>query len=115
MLELLRLALHALGAAVRSRRDLALDNLVLRHQLQVALRTNAHPRLRAPDRVFWVWLRHRWPNGAGSPAICPFWPPPGVTTVLEFDNSFDNNAGGRPWLQRHAEDDSANTITGAPA
>jgi hypothetical protein len=38
-----------------------------------------------------------------------------LTTVFGFDNSFDNNTGGRPWLQRHAEDDSANTITGAPA
>ena len=63
MLELLRLALHALGAAVRSRRDLALDNLVLRHQLQVALRTNLHPRLRASDRVLWVWLRRLWSEG----------------------------------------------------
>ena len=47
MLELLRLALNPLVAAVRSRRDLALENLVLRHQLQVALRTNPHPHLRA--------------------------------------------------------------------
>jgi len=31
------------------------------------------------------------------------------------DNSFDNNAGGCPGLRRHAEDDSANRITGAPA
>jgi transposase InsO family protein len=63
MLELLRLALHTFFAAVRSRRDLALENLVLRHQLQVALRTNPHPRLRAPDRVLRVWLRHLWPEG----------------------------------------------------
>ncbi len=61
MLELVRLALHTSVAAVRSRRDLALENLVLRHQLQVALRTNPHPHLRAPDRVFWVWLRRLWP------------------------------------------------------
>ena len=49
-------------AAVRSRRDLALENLVLRHQLQVALRTNPHPQLRASDRVLWLWLRHVWPQ-----------------------------------------------------
>src|ERR1700736_6465690 len=63
MPELLRLALQTFVAAVRSRRDLALENLVLRHQLQVALRTNPHPRLRVPDRVLWVWLRHLWPEG----------------------------------------------------
>ncbi len=61
MLELLFLALHALRAAVRSRRDLALENLVLRHQLGVALRTHPRPRLRGPDRVLWVWLRRLWP------------------------------------------------------
>jgi hypothetical protein len=27
------------------------------------LRTNPHPRLRAPDRVLWVWLRCLWPEG----------------------------------------------------
>ncbi len=63
MLELLQLVLHTFVAAVRSHRDLALENLVLRHQLQVALRTNPHPRLRAPDRVLWDWLRRLWPKG----------------------------------------------------
>jgi len=57
MLELLWLALHTLRAAVSSRRDLALENLVLRHQVGVALRTNPRPRLRGPDRVLWVWRR----------------------------------------------------------
>jgi hypothetical protein len=57
-------------------------------------------------------------SGQGGPetsAICPFRRREGLTTVLGFDNSFDNNAGGRPWFRRHAADDSANTITGAPA
>jgi len=48
MLELLLPALRPLRAAVRSRWDLALENLVLRHQLGVALRTNPRPRLRGP-------------------------------------------------------------------
>ncbi len=51
MPELLFLALRTFVAAIRSRRHLTLENLVLRHQLQVASRTNPHPRLRAPDRV----------------------------------------------------------------
>ncbi len=63
MPELLFLVLRTFVAAIRSRRDLTLENLVLRHQLQVALRTNPHPRLRAPDRVLWVWLRRLWPDG----------------------------------------------------
>ena len=40
-----------------------LENLALRHQLQVALRRNPHPRLRTRDRVLWVWLRGVWPDG----------------------------------------------------
>ncbi len=63
MLEVLLLFLRTAVLAARSRRDLALENLVLRHQLQVALRTNPHPRLRARDRVLWVWLRQLWPDG----------------------------------------------------
>ncbi len=63
MPELLLLVLRTFVAAIRSRRDLTLENLVLRHQLQVALRTNPHPRLRAADRVLWVWLRHLWSEG----------------------------------------------------
>ena len=54
MLELLLLAVPIFVAAFRSRRDIALENLVLRHQLQVALGTNPHPRLRTQDRVLWV-------------------------------------------------------------
>ncbi len=61
MLQLLLLLFRALLACVRSRRDVALENLVVRHQLLVALRTNARPRLRAPDRILWVWLRRLWP------------------------------------------------------
>lgn len=55
--------LAVLVAVFRSRRDLILENAVLRHQLQVALRTNRRPRLRQHDRVVWVWLSRIWPNG----------------------------------------------------
>lgn len=41
---LLLTVLRTLVAAIRSRRDLALENLALRHQLQVALRTNVYAR-----------------------------------------------------------------------
>jgi putative transposase len=57
MLQLLFLLLRGVLAGFRSRRDVALENLVLRHQLQVALRTNPTPRLANPDRILWTWLR----------------------------------------------------------
>ena len=59
----LLIPLRALLALRRSHRDLALENLALRHQLQVALRTNPRPRLRRSDRIFGVWLRRLWPGG----------------------------------------------------
>ena len=62
MLQVLLLLLRTLLASARSRRDVALENLVLRHQLQVALRTNRHPRFRRQDRIVWVWLRRLWPG-----------------------------------------------------
>jgi len=62
MLQLLFLLLRGVLGGFRSRRDVALENLVLRHQLQVALRTNPTPRLGDPDRVLWVWLRQLWPG-----------------------------------------------------
>lgn len=55
--------LGVLVALFRSRRDLLLENAVLRHQLQVALRTNPRPRLRPIDRILWVWLSRLWPRG----------------------------------------------------
>ena len=56
MLKTILLLLRTFAAGVRSRRDLTLENLALRHQLQVALRRNPHPRLQNRDRVLWVWL-----------------------------------------------------------
>jgi len=56
MLELLLLVLRGFLLGFRSRRDLVLENLVLRHQLGVALRTNPTPRLGRRDRILWVWI-----------------------------------------------------------
>ena len=59
----LLLPLRTILALRRSHHDLALENLVLRHQLQVLIRTNPRPRLRQADRLFWVWLHNLWPGG----------------------------------------------------
>lgn len=66
MLELVQLALATIVATVRSRRRLVVENLLLRQQLQVALRSQRRPRLRARDKLFWLvfrrlhrdWRRH---------------------------------------------------------
>ena len=63
MLGFLVLMLRVLIDSFRSRHDLVLENLVLRHQLDVLQRTRPKPRLRNRDRVLWVWLRRPWPRG----------------------------------------------------
>jgi hypothetical protein len=63
LLMLLLIAPSILAAGLRSRRELMLENLALRHQLQVALRTKPYPRLQPQDRVLSVWLQRVWPDG----------------------------------------------------
>src|SRR5262245_6945439 len=41
-------------------RQLALENLALRHQVAVYKRTVGRPRLRTADRLFWVGLTKVW-------------------------------------------------------
>src|SRR5215470_10773355 len=57
MLEIIRLLLATLVAAVRCRQRLVVENLLLRQQLQVALRFQRRPRLRARDKLFWLLVR----------------------------------------------------------
>jgi putative transposase len=59
---MLKLLFGGLISLFRSRRDLALENLVLRHQLHVVLRTNPSPSLLDQDRIFSVWTRWLWPS-----------------------------------------------------
>src|SRR6476619_6970142 len=67
ILGLLPVLLGLLRASLRSRRDLVLENLLLRHQLAVLTRpTRRRPPLRGRDRLLWVvarrlcrdWRRH---------------------------------------------------------
>jgi putative transposase len=51
-----------LAGALRSRQRLLLENLLLRQQLQVALRSQRRPRLRARDKLLWLVARRLHPN-----------------------------------------------------
>ena len=58
--------LHALGMFVvdlfKSRSRLEAENLFLRHQLNIALRSaRRRPRLRASDRILLIWMTRLWP------------------------------------------------------
>jgi len=60
--------LPTLLSALRSRRDLAIENLALRQQL-ATLVCRRHPDIRPADRVFWVLLRRLWSCWARNLAI----------------------------------------------
>jgi len=59
MVDWLRLALIVLRAACRSRTDLVLENLLLRHQLAVLARPTRRRRIRLGrlDRLLWALIR----------------------------------------------------------
>jgi putative transposase len=63
MLEILRLLISTLASLARERQDLLVENLLLRHQLEVALRSRPRPKLRTRDRWLWVVARR----------LCPEW------------------------------------------
>ena len=53
---MLKLLLCTCISDLRSRRELVLENLALRHQLAVLQRTASRPRLKPADRALWALL-----------------------------------------------------------
>ncbi len=63
MLLLVRCLVLVLRALFAKRRlDLALENVALRHQLEVLARTRKRAPIRSADRVLWSWLARIWPR-----------------------------------------------------
>jgi hypothetical protein len=62
MLEVLSLIIGTTRAAVRGRKELILENLLLRQQLQVALRPRRILSLQQRNRLFWVLVRRIFPD-----------------------------------------------------
>ena len=60
MIEAMRWLGILIMAVLRDRRDLALENLALRQQLEVLKRRKGVPRLQKGERVFWVMLSRIW-------------------------------------------------------
>ena len=60
MLRLLRLLIVVFTRFFRSRRDLLLENLALRQQLDVLKQKHPQPRFSLPDKFFWVMLQRLW-------------------------------------------------------
>jgi putative transposase len=62
MLELVSLLLSTPHRLFRGRHDLLVENLLLRHQLQVALCSHPRPDLKTQDRFFWLLVRRLVPD-----------------------------------------------------
>src|SRR6476659_9661502 len=59
MIGLLALTVGLLRASLGSRRDLVLENLLLRHQLAVLTRsTRKRPAMRRRDKLIWILARN---------------------------------------------------------
>lgn len=71
MLDLLIVVATSAISACRTQRELALENLALRHQLAVLQRKRGTKRLRLGrlDRALWSWLRGVWTGWAGAVVI----------------------------------------------
>ena len=59
---MLKITLLAMTASLKSRRQLALENVALRHQLEVLQRNTKRPPLRPSDRALWAILTRVLPD-----------------------------------------------------
>src|SRR5713101_2630101 len=66
MVRWLGILLRTFRSSVRTRRELALENLALRQQLAVWKARQPRPRLTAMDRIFWVVLAKLWKSWRNS-------------------------------------------------
>jgi len=70
MIEIIRTVARSLVSAAKARRNLALENLALRHQIAVLQRQSKRPPLKNFDRLLWVGLRRVWPGWKSRSALC---------------------------------------------
>jgi putative transposase len=96
--DLLRCLLFVCLAFFRSRRQVAIDNLALRHQLGVLKRSVKRPRLTYADRGLWVLLSRRWAGWSDAliivePATVAKWHRAGFRRYWAWRSQ---RKGGRP-------------------
>ena len=65
----LKLILWSVRSLTRSRRAVVLENLALRQQLAIAVRSGRRPKVVAVDRAFWIALRQVWTDWSAALAI----------------------------------------------
>ena len=60
MLDIFLTLAGTLRSVLTTREDLLLENLALRHQLAVLIRSDRRVRFRVADRLLWISLRQLW-------------------------------------------------------
>ena len=66
MWDILRTVVRSAVSALRLRRDLAVENLALRHQLVVLKRQSKKPRFEDCDRLLWMGMKRFWSGWTGA-------------------------------------------------
>src|SRR5215813_11560346 len=121
MVRWLGILLPTLRSAVRTHRELALENLALRQQLAVWKARQPRPRLTQVDRIFWVLLSRLWANWRHSlqvvrPETVVGWHRQGFRRYWTWKS---RRRPGRPVISTDVRDlirqmSRANPIWGAP-
>jgi hypothetical protein len=121
MVRWLGILLGTLRSAVRTRRELALENLALRQQLAVWKARQPRPRLTEMDRIFWIVLSRLWKNWRSSlqvvrPETVVRWHRRGFKLYWAWKS---RRRWGRPAIGRDLRDlirqmSRANPLWGAP-
>ncbi len=93
-------------SALKSRRDLALENVALRHQLMVLQRQPGRPRLKDRDRLVWMCLRRLWHGWHRAlvivqPATIVKWHRKGFRAYWRWKS---RPTGGRPRIDREVRE-----------
>src|SRR3989449_4631128 len=121
MVRWLGILLRTLRSAVRTRRELALENLALRQQLAVWKARQPRPRLTEMDRIFWIVLARLWTNWRSAlqvvrPETVVRWHRQGFRCYWAWKS---RRRQGRPAIGRDLRDlirqmSRANPLWGAP-
>src|SRR5689334_18619712 len=121
MIRWLAIVLRTLRSAVRTHRELALENLALRQQLAVWKARQPRPRLTEIDRIFWVLLSKLWTSWRHSllvvqPQTVIGWQRRGFRRYWAWKS---RRRSGRPVIGRDLRDlirrmSRANPLWGAP-
>jgi hypothetical protein len=109
MLAILNLLWAFIANLFKSPRRLEVENLFLRHQLNIALRRAPHRLLlRGSDRALLVWMTRLWPSLLGLSRVVQ------SDTILRWHRA-DFRAYWRWKSGAHSSDEQGEPVVGRPA